>query len=424
MSLAPTWLNGDAWRRADSGIENLYSRDYYIDVAKRAEASKLDFVFFPDTLYIDTDVLAKGAGFSALDPTIMLSSIAHETSHVGLLTTISTTFSQPYIVARQLQSLNWLSNGRVGWNVVTALGGHENFGLQDMPSSQERYDRAGEFVDAVRKLWDSFPRDALVQDRTSGLYGDKDRVQPINYQGQYFQVKGPLGVPAFPGHRIPLVQAGASPVGQNFAATIADAVFAATPDMYAAADLRKSLQSLAQKNGRQAADIRVLPGLNLYLADSRAEARDLYEATHKNADISRKIMIIREMIGLDLTDWPEDKLITADDLPDSPAKVRSQTHSDLLRRALLRENMTVKQLLARPEVMTSAHWQVVGTVDDAVQSVKEWVEAGAIDGFITVPGGSVGSMQRSLGEFIPQLAEEGLFRKEYSSNSFLGHLLE
>ncbi|WP_346915672.1 NtaA/DmoA family FMN-dependent monooxygenase [uncultured Roseibium sp.] len=424
MSLAPTWLNGDAWRRPDSDIEGIFGTDFYVDIAKRSEAAKLDFVFRPDSLFLNAAVLEDGPGFSALDPTILLAAIARETSRIGLLSTVSTTFYPPYVIARQIQSLNWISNGRAGWNIVTALDGNENFGLPAMPSPQERYDRAAEFAGVVRRLWDSYPNEALRVDRASGRYADPSLIRPIDHEGPHFSVKGPLNLPACGRTRIPLIQAGASPAGRNFAASIADAIFASTPDRDAATELRKDLRERAVGHGRKADDIRVLPGLSLYLAGSREEARDLFAETHARVDRARKITSIRDMTGLDLTEWEDDRAVTGADLPEPPQKVRSRTHSDLLRRLILREEPRLADLLMRPEVIGSAHWQLIGTVDDAVAEIRAWAEAGAMDGFIAVPGGSVDCMRLVLEQLVPALAEEGLFRQDYAGTTFLDHLTE
>ncbi|MCG7521794.1 NtaA/DmoA family FMN-dependent monooxygenase [Ruegeria sp. Ofav3-42] len=422
MSLAPTWLSGEAWRRPDSSIENFHDPGFAADIAKRAEAAKLDFVFLPDTLYLDPQVLEMGPGFSSMDPTMMMAAIAHETQRIGLLTTVSTTFLPPYVVARQLQTLNRISRGRAGWNVVTALGGHENFGLDAMPPAEERYAHATEFVQVVRSLWNSYPGSAILNDRNAGRYADASVVRPIDHVGEHFLVQGPLNLPAWPGDRIPLVQAGASDAGQDFAAAIADAVFASTPDREAAATLRQSLCARAERQGRAAHEIRLLPGLSLYLADSKAEARDLYQATHARADQARAIARIKAMIGLDLTDWPDDRPITAEHLPPLPAPCPSRTHAELLQRIIRRDSPRLRDLLTCPEVMGSGHWQIVGTVQDAADDVAQWAQAGAIDGFICVPGGSVDSMHLALDELIPALVDRGLFRSNYTTSSFLGHL--
>lgn len=229
MSLAPTWLSGEGWRRADSRVETLFGSDFAMDIARRAEAAHLDFVFRPDVSCVVADALESGSGFTSLDPTVLLAALTRETSRIGLVSTVSTTFFPPYLVARQLQSLNWLSQGRVGWNIVTALQGHENFGLTAMPSAEERYARAAEFTEVVQRLWRSFPQQALCIDRENGVYADPAQVQPINHQGDFLQVQGPLNLPE-QGARIPLIQAGASDSGRDFAARVADIVFAPTPD--------------------------------------------------------------------------------------------------------------------------------------------------------------------------------------------------
>ena len=422
LSLSPTWLSGEAWRRADSGVENLFETEFYVDIARRAEAAKLDFVFRPDTLYLDRTALEKGPGFASLDPTILLAAIAGETTHIGLLSTASTTFYPPFLIARQLLSLDRISKGRAGWNVVTALDGHDNFGLDKMPSTDERYARASEAVEAVKRLWRSFPSEALALDRERGLFADPQRVHPIDFEGDFYKVAGPLNLPAREDARIPIVQAGASDRGRDFAASIADAVFAATPDREAAIDLRSDLMRRAQASGRGADAVRILPGLSLFLARSRQEAQDLFTETHARIDTARKLAAIAEMTGLDLSDWPEDRRITANDLPPPPATVRSRTHSDLLRRLIARDEPRLADLLKRPEVIGSAHWRIIGTPEDACREIADWAAANAIDGFVAVPGGSTGSMHLFLGDLVPRLAEAGLFRTAYSGTRFADHL--
>ena len=421
MSLAPTWLSGEAWRRPDSGVEGVLGSEYFIDIARRAEAAKLDFVFRPDTLYLNTDLLETSIGTMGLDPTLLLAAIARETSHIGLLTTASTTFYPPYILARMIQSLNWLSNGRAGWNIVTALDGQENFSMAEMPSPEERYARAAEVTEVVTRLWASFPQEAWEIDRDGGRYVNSDLVQPIDFKGAYHQVKGPLGLPDMADARIPLVQAGASEAGRAFASRVADAIFAATPDRDAAVELRRDLRARAVAHGRSADAIRVMPGLSLYLAETETEARELYRATHARADDARKRASVKAMTGLDLTGWARDRKIAANDLPPPPEKVRSRTHSDLLRRMIQRSEPTVAELLQAPEVIGSAHWQVIGTVGQAVDAVRDWQAAGAIDGFIAVPGGSVASMHRTLEDLAPALSDLGLLRAEYSGSTFADH---
>lgn len=422
MALAISWLSKNGWRRDDSGVERMYDTDLYVDLVKRAEKAKLDFVFRPDTLFLNTHAVATEPGFSSLDPMVLLATLARETSHIGLVSTASTTFNPPYVVARQLQSLNWVTRGRAGWNVVTAIDGQQNFGQQTLMPSNERYQKAREFTDVVRKLWQSYPAEAIQADRQSGRYADISRIQPIEHQGDFFAVQGPLNVPQRPGGDIPLFQAGASDAGRQFAASIADAIFAATPDMESGIELRQDLRQRARQQGRPEDAVKVLPGLSLYLANTREEAQALHRDTHANLDIQRKYAYVKEALGLDISQFAADQPITPDLLPEPSYQVRSQTHTNLLRRLIERESPTVATLLERPEVIGSAHWVVIGTVDDAFESIVERFEAGATDGFIAVPGGSWQSVDLLFDELIPKLVEAGLFRRDYHGCTLREHL--
>lgn len=422
MSVAPTWLSGEGWRQAGSGIEGLYSSDLALQVARRAEAAHLDFVFRPDAMFLPMPVMAQSFGFSSLDPTLLLAAIARETRRIGLVTTISTTFGHPYHAARQLMSLHWLSHGRAGWNVVTALQGNENFGLPEMPSSESRYARAAEFTEVVRRLWSSFPSEALLVDRAAGHYADTELILPIDHQGAQFQVKGPINLPQYPGPDIPLMQAGGSARGVDFAGQVADMVFGMTPDLPTALETRRQLSARAQAHGRHPRDVRLLPALSLYLGETRAEAQALFLATHARVDRAQRLRLVQDFLGLDLAGWPQDRRIALADLPADHRSSRCATQREALRRVIQDEGPTAEALLARPELLASVHWQVIGTVEDAVAEIAAWFRAGAIDGFIAVPGGSPRSLDLLLDALIPRLVQEGLFRAAYSADTLRGHL--
>ena len=421
FSLSATWMKGDGWRRPESGVERMGSIDYYIEVAKLAERSKLDFLFRADYLYVSPQMLGDSANFGSPDPTLMLAAIARETERIGLVTTISTTFNPPYVAARQLQSLHWLSNGRAGWNIVTSIEGADNFSDAPMPSPQERYAKAMEFTDVVRKLWDSFPNEAIVIDRESGMFSDRDQVAPINHSGEYFSVKGPLTLPDHPSGQLPLFQAGASDTGRNFASSIADAIFAAIPDLESGVELRSDLRRRAKEHGRDPGAVRVLPGLYFFIADTREEAYGMHKIAHAHMSIERRHASLRSVLGLDLSGFPLNHRVTVDMLPDLNQPVRSRTHAELLRRYITNHQPTVEEVLARPEVVGSAHWVSIGTADDVLNDIMEWYEAGAIDGLIALPG-SKQSMQLFFDKLVPQLVEKGLFRSEYAGSTLREHL--
>lgn len=212
LSLAATWLSASGWRRPDSRVEQLHGAPFYRDVARRAEQACLDFVFRPDALFLDVPALARGPGFSSLDPALLMAALAQDTRHIGLVTTAATSFNPPYVVARQLQSLDWISEGRAGWNIVTALDGSRNFGDAPMPPSAQRYRKALEFTEVVRALWRSYPQEAVLADRESGQYADVTRIAPIAHRGEYFSVQGPLNVPGRAHGRIPCSRR-ARPIG-------------------------------------------------------------------------------------------------------------------------------------------------------------------------------------------------------------------
>lgn len=277
LSLSPTWLRSDAWRRPDSRVEDMFSLGFYVDVAKAAEAAHLDFVFKPDAPYLDPSVLSHSPGFSTLDAHTLVTALAPSTSHIGLVPTVHTAFASPFAVARQLQSLDNLSGSRAGWNVVTALGGSQNFGDAELPPSPLRYERAAEFVSVVQRLWESYPANALVIDRERGRFADTTHLRPIDHHGQFFDVAGPMTLPQTASARLPVVQAGASPSGREFAAQSADIVFIAAPTTAAAVEQRNDLRTRAANHGRQPGDIRVLPGLNFFLASTADSAQRLAE---------------------------------------------------------------------------------------------------------------------------------------------------
>ncbi|UQQ37744.1 NtaA/DmoA family FMN-dependent monooxygenase [Paenibacillus polymyxa] len=415
-------MKGDGWRRPDSGVEKMGAIDYYIDLAKMAEKAKLDFLFKADYLYVSPQMLGDSANFGSPDPTMMFAAIARETEQIGLVTTISTTFNPPYVVARQLQSLHWLSNGRAGWNIVTSIEGAENFGDSPMPSPQERYAKAMEFTDVVRKLWESFPNEAIVIDRESGIFSDKDKVTSIHHSGDFFSVRGPLTLPAHTSGSIPLFQAGASDTGRNFASSIADAIFAAMPDLESGVELRTDLRRRAKEHGRDPNAIKVLPGLYFFLAETREEAHELHKSAHAHLSVECRHASLKSVLGLDLSSFELDHCVTADMLPDPNQPVRSRTHAELLRRYITKYEPTVEEVLARPEVVGSAHWVSVGTVDDVLNEIIQRFEAGAIDGFIALPGGSEESMKIFFEKLMPQLVERGLFRSEYAGSTLRAHL--
>lgn len=393
--------------------------DEQVELALQAEEAKLDFVFKADYLVAHPDLIARNKGNVMLDPTLLFTAIAYATEKIGVVTTASTSFYPPYILARQLQSLNWISNGRVGWNIVTSIDGAENFGETGMPPSEERYAKAAECTELVRKLWRSHPYEVLKVDNTEVI---REMVKPIEHSGEYFEVKGPLNIPQHISGEMPLFQAGASEAGRNFAASVADAIFAAMPDIASGIELRQNLRRRAEKHGRKQDDVRVLPGLYFFIGDTYEEALEMHRQAHQHLTMEKRLALLEMVLGLDARGIPLESNIKEDMLPSREQTVRSKTHAELLRNFIIKNEPTVEQILERPEVVGSAHWVTIGTPQDVFQQIMERFEAGALDGFIAIPGGPQKSLDLFFSEVIPLFVKAGVFREEYTGSTLREHL--
>ncbi|HDR7388012.1 NtaA/DmoA family FMN-dependent monooxygenase [Bacillus toyonensis] len=393
--------------------------DEQVELALQAEEAKLDFVFKADYLVAHPDLIARNKGNVMLDPTLLFTAIAYATEKIGVVTTASTSFYPPYILARQLQSLNWISNGRVGWNIVTSIDGAENFGETGMPPSEERYAKAAECTELVRKLWRSHPYEVLKVDNTEVI---REMVKPIEHSGEYFEVKGPLNIPQHISGEMPLFQAGASEAGRNFAASVADAIFAAMPDIESGIELRQNLRRRAEKHGRKQDDVRVLPGLYFFIGDTYEEALEMHRQAHQHLTMEKRLALLEMVLGLDARGILLESKIKEDMLPSREQTVRSKTHAELLRNFIIKNEPTVEQILERPEVVCSAHWVAIGTPQDVFQQIMERFEAGALDGFIAIPGGPQKSLDLFFSEVIPLFVKAGVFREEYTGSTLREHL--
>ncbi|MCU5653427.1 NtaA/DmoA family FMN-dependent monooxygenase [Bacillus mycoides] len=393
--------------------------DEQVELALQAEKAKLDFVFKADYLVAHPDLIARNKGNVILDPTLLFTAIAYATEKIGVVTTASTSFYPPYILARQLQSLNWISNGRVGWNIVTSIDGAENFGEVGMPPSEERYAKAAECTELVRKLWRSHPYEVLKEDNADVI---REMVQPIEHRGEHFEVKGPLNIPQHISGEMPLFQAGASESGRNFAASVADAIFAAMPDVESGIELRQDLRRRAEKHGRKQDDIRVLPGLYFFIGDSYEEALEMHRQAHQHLTREKRCALLEMVLGLDVRGISLESKVTEDMLPSRDQTVRSKTHAELLRNFIIKNEPTVEQILERPEVVGSAHWVAIGTPQDVCKQIMERFEAGALDGFIAIPGGPPKSLDLFFSEVIPLFVRAGVFREEYTGSTLREHL--
>ncbi|MGP5636687.1 LLM class flavin-dependent oxidoreductase [Corynebacterium variabile] len=402
-----------AWRHPATTPERLLDPEYFVDIAGTAERGRLDAIFFADSPAVTGNVgLRPGAGF---EPLTLLSAIAARTEHIGLVATASTTYNDPYTLARAFASLDLISGGRAGWNIVTTAAdvASANFGLTGHPSAEERYARATEFVEAVVALWDSFEEDALLVDPVAGRWADPSRVHPADYRGQYVSTKGPLNVPRSPqGHPV-LVQAGSSNAGRALGGRFAEAIFTAHQRLEDAVDFATDIRARAVASGRSGSDVKILPGLSPFIAATQKEAKAL-EAGF--TDLLNPAFNLPTLNGLFDLDFTEDNLDTVIPLSavQSTGRTLDNNHSrsQVVAGIIERERPTVRQLLGRL-AGARGHRVFTGTPVQVADTIEEWFRAGAADGFNIMPPYYPGGLEVFVDEVVPILQERGLFRTEY-----------
>src|ERR1700730_16688224 len=318
-----------SWRHPAASPLALTDIRYYQDLAQRAEAALFDSIFLADQLALGGDVAQ--AARSWLEPITVLAAIAVSTHRIGLIATASTTYTEPFNLARQFASIDHISNGRAAWNIVTSwlATAADNFGGAGQVSHADRYARGEEFMTVVKALWDSWAEDAVIDDRAGGHYARPDRIRPIDHEGEYYRVAGPLNLPRCPQGRPVLVQAGSSDTGRRFAARHADAVFTAHVEKATAQEFYADLKRLAAAEGRRPEHVLILPGLSPMLAATEAEARRLAREVNELTDpeVGRKRLSGR-FGGHDFSHLPLNRPLVPEDFPDP---VRSRRRAAALR---------------------------------------------------------------------------------------------
>src|SRR5262245_23274410 len=317
-----------SWRHPAASPLALTDIRYYQDLAQRAEAALFDSIFLADQLALGEDVAQ--AARTWLEPVTVLSAVAVATKRIGMIATCSTTYTEPFNLARQFGSLDHISNGRIGWNIVTSwlATAASNFGDAGQVSHSDRYARAEEFMTVVKALWDSWAADAVIDDRVRGRYVKADRIRPINHKGEHYQVKGPLNLPRCPQGRPVLVQAGSSDTGRGFAARHAEAVFTAHMEKATAQAFYADLKARVAAERREPDQVLILPGLSPMIASTEADAQRLVRAINELSDpeVGRKRLSNR-FGGHDFSHLPLDRPLVPEDFPPPSAveAARSRT---------------------------------------------------------------------------------------------------
>jgi FMN-dependent oxidoreductase (nitrilotriacetate monooxygenase family) len=407
-----------AWREAGSGIESADSLDFHADVAQRAESAKIDAVFIADHLAM----LGREAHAPAqhLEPLTLLSALSVRTKLIGLVGSASTTFSEPFNLARQFASLDHLSRGRAGWNIVTSAFGEENFGTDPLPPHEVRYARAAEFVEVTRALWHSWDADALVMDRETGLYTRPGTVRPIDFAGKYLAVKGPLNIPRPPQSQPVLVQAGSSGEGMRFAARYAEVVFSAQQGLKAAKSFYDQLKAQAVHEGRNPQSIRVLLGVSPVLADTPGAAYERQRALGRllNEQYVRQLVGF-QLGGVDLTAYEMDEPLAVSILPDPATVTRRKGRFELYRR-LIESGKTLRELV-EIEATTAGLQVLVGDPQKVAAELIDYFDAGAADGFVFIPPSQRVDGRLLMTEVIPLLQDKGYVRTAYEGTTLREH---
>jgi FMN-dependent oxidoreductase (nitrilotriacetate monooxygenase family) len=410
-----------SWRHAAMSPLSLTDIAYYQDLARRAESALFDSVFLADQLALGGDVAQ--APRTWLEPITVLAALATVTSRIGLVATASTTYTEPFNLARQFASIDHISNGRAAWNIVTSwlATAAENYGEVGQITHSDRYVRGEEFMEVVKTLWDSWAADAVVDDRISGIYARGDRIRSIDHRGDFYRIAGPLNLPRCPQGRPVLVQAGSSETGRRFAARHADAVFTAHMAKETAQEFYAEMKALAASEGRVPEEVLILPGLSPMIAGTETEAQRLTREVNELTDpeVGRKRLSGR-FGGHDFSHLPLDRPLSAEDFPDPASVQAARSRTEVILNLVRRDRPTLRQLLGYL-AGARGHFVTAGTPEQIADLIEDWCADGAADGFNLMPPLLPSQLDVFSAEVIPILQRRGLFRTAYAGTTLREH---
>jgi FMN-dependent oxidoreductase (nitrilotriacetate monooxygenase family) len=409
-----------SWRHPESGAERIGDIAWFQAIARKVEAAKLDAVFLAD------GPAWWGTGHrpsNNFEPITLLTALATVTERIGLISTASTTFYEPFNLARLFASLDRISGGRAGWNIVTTFSEDAayNFGLDGVPSHEERYARAQDFIDVVTKLWDSWEDDALVVDRESGDYVDTSKVHAIDHVGPYLKVRGPFSAPRTPQGRPVYVQAGSSNEGRAFAARNAEAIFTAHQTIEDARAFYDDIKSKARALGRNPDHVKVLPGISPFIADTTAEAEELSQYFNRLTVPAYGLTQLEKMAGTSLRHLELDERVPVEVFGGAGNVLdNNRSRRQVVANIVERDRPTLRELLHRL-AGGRGHNVVAGTPVQVADTIQEWFEGGAADGFNVMPPLYPQLLDAFTGRVVPILQDRGLFRTEYAGTTLREH---
>lgn len=410
--MRPISIHTAAWRYPGAFPDANFNFGHYVRFIQTLERGCFDAFFMADHLAVmnmPMAALKRSATVSSFDPLTLLPALATLTKHIGLIATASTTYNDPYHVARKFASLDYISEGRAGWNVVTSSNPNEalNFGREQHMEHDERYRRAREFYDVVTGLWDSWADDAWLHDVDAGVYFDPDKLHVLDHKGPHLSVRGPLNI-ARPIQGWPvIVQAGSSEAGRQLAAETAEVVFGGANTLTAAQAYYEDVKSRMQACGRSPDHLKILPGAFVMIGDTVAQAREKKQRLDGLVHSDSGIATLSVLLGTDAS-----KMDLDGPLPDIPESNASQSGRQKLVDMAREDNLTVRQL-AQYVGGSFSSLEIVGTADTIADVMEEWLVSGGCDGFNVMFPYLPGGLDDFVEQVVPELQRRGIFRREY-----------
>ncbi len=421
LKTGPTASYASAWRHPAAPLDDLGEPERYEHLARMLEAARFDAGFFADgmgvpDIYKDSfaDYLGRGGQVSLLDPLMVLPMMARVTTRLGLGTTLSTTFNNPYPLARTLGTLGILSKGRVAWNVVTSANDYEarNCGMEAIPPKDGRYDRADEVMEACFALWDCWDPDAMVLNRASGVFADTSRIRRANYQGRYVSTRGPMSIPRSPQGRPVILQAGSSPRGRAFAARWAEMIFCSPATKQDGIAFREDMMRRIEAAGRAPTDCAILPSLSVVIGETDAIAREKAAFLDSLIDPELVLASSSALLGVDLSN-----IDTEDAAATGAGNQGVQGSRDRMAQVAKAQGISFAQAVRKPRGL------LAGAPATIADTMEDWFTSGACDGFVIPPTVFPSTYEEFGRMIVPELQRRGLFRKEYAGRTLRENLL-
>ena len=415
--LAGTGSNMASWRHPNAVADAAINLDYYRQLTRKAETAKLDFVFFGDGLYISEK--AHPNFLNRFEPLTLLAALAMDTTKIGLAATLSTSYSEPFTVARQFASIDHISGGRAGWNIVTSPleGSALNYSKAEHPQHDLRYRMAAEYIEVTKGLWDSWEDDAFVRNKETGQFIDPEKLHRVNHKGEFFSVQGPLTISRSKQGRPILIQAGSSEAGKDFASQVADAVFTGQANIDDAREFYQDVKGRAVKHGRRPEEILMLPGCNPIVGSTAAEAEQKYQEIANLVVIGDALNYLgRYFNDIDFTQYDLDEQFP--ELGDF-ARNGWESATDRIKKVSREEGLTLRQMALRS---TTPKGPFIGTAEHIADTMQAWFEAGAADGFMMNASVLPQGFDDFVDHVLPILKDRGLFRTEYQHDTLRGNL--